>query len=175
MPGRTGTYGGRARCLGIDAPSKSELTMRLSIGLVSMLVAVSACAVRAPIGSSWEQDIRAAEQRHVAAFRSNDAATIDAILADDFLVNSPRYVVLDKTQLMGMVRSGVLNAASFNQSIEHIRRYGDIAVVMGADTISFAAPAPNAGRQINRRFTDIWRFQDGGWRFVARHANPICQ
>jgi ketosteroid isomerase-like protein len=149
--------------------------MRFSIGLVSMLVTVSACAVRTPNASSWEQDIRAAEQRHVTAFRANDAAAIDAILAEDFLVNSPRYVVLDKSQLMSLVRSGALNAASFDQSIEQIRRYGDIAVVMGADAISFAAPAPNAGRQIRRRFTDIWRFQDNQWRFVARHANPICE
>jgi hypothetical protein len=111
----------------------------------------------------------------VSAFRANDATAIDAILAEDFVVNSPRYVVLDKTQLMGLVRSGALNAASFDQSIEQIRRYGDIAVVMGADAISFAAPAPNAGRQIRRRFTDIWRFQDNQWRFVARHANPICE
>ncbi|HLA15235.1 MAG TPA: nuclear transport factor 2 family protein [Gemmatimonadaceae bacterium] len=59
--------------------------------------------------------------------------------------------------------------------MEQIRRYGDIAVVMGADSVTFAAPAPNAGRKITRRFTDIWRFQDNQWRFVARHANPICQ
>ena len=148
--------------------------MRISLGLIFVLALATSCAVRTPIASSWEQDIRAAEQRHVAAFRSNDAAAIDAILADDFLVNSPRYVVLDKAQLMGLVRSGALNASTFTQSIDHIRRYGDIAVVMGADTISFAPPAPNAGRQIRRRFTDIWRFQDNQWRFVARHANPIC-
>lgn len=149
--------------------------MRIAIGLISTMMFAAACAVRTPIASSWEQDIRAAEQRHVTAFRANDAAAIDAIIADDFLVNSPRYVVLDKGQLMSLVRSGALNASSFNQSIEHIRRYGDIAVVMGADAISFAPPAPNAGRQIKRRFTDIWRFQDNQWRFVARHANPICE
>jgi ketosteroid isomerase-like protein len=149
--------------------------MRISTGLVTILALAAACAVRTQTPSSWEEDIRAAEQRHVSAFRANDAAAIDAILARDFLVNSPRYVVLDKSQLMGLVRSGALNAASFNQSIEQIRRYGDIAVVMGADTVSFAAPAPNAGRQIKRRFTDIWRFQDNQWRFVARHANPICE
>jgi ketosteroid isomerase-like protein len=149
--------------------------MRISTGLVTILALAPACAVRTQIPSSWEQDIRAAEQRHVSAFRANDAAAIDAILASDFLVNSPRYEVLDKSQLMGLVRSGALSAASFNQSIEQIRRYGDIAVVMGADTVSFAAPAPNAGRQIKRRFTDIWRFQENEWRFVARHANPICE
>ena len=149
--------------------------MKMFIRLVSIVVLASACAARTPIASSWEQDIRAAEQRHLAAFRSNDAEAIDAILADDFLVNSPRYVVLDKGGLLNLVRSGALNASSFNQSIEQIRRYGDIAIVMGADNVTFAALVPNAGRQIKRRFTDIWRFQDNQWRFVARHANPICE
>lgn len=101
--------------------------MRIFTGMVSILVLAAACAVRAPIASSWEQEIRAAEQRHVTAFRANDPAAIEAILADDFLVNSPRYVVLDKRQLMALVRSGALNASSFSQSIEQIRRYGDIA------------------------------------------------
>jgi ketosteroid isomerase-like protein len=149
--------------------------MRIPTGLVSIFVLAAACAVRTPITTAWEQDIRAAEQRHLAAFRANDARAIDALLADDFLVNSPRYVVLDKRGLMELVRSGVLNSSSFTQSIEQIRRYGDIAVVMGADTATFAAPAPNAGRKIKRRFTDIWRFQDNQWRFIARHANPICE
>jgi ketosteroid isomerase-like protein len=147
--------------------------MRLTAFLI--LLSTAGCAVATQMDGSWEQDVRAAEQRHLAAFRGNDAAAIEAILADDFLVNSPRYEVIDKGQLMNLVRSGVINTSSFSQSIENIRRYGDIAVVMGADTAVFAPPAPNAGRKIARRFTDIWRLQNGQWRFVARHANPICE
>jgi hypothetical protein len=28
---------------------------------------------------------------------------------------------------------------------------------------------------IRRRFTDIWRYDNGQWRFTARHANPVCE
>jgi ketosteroid isomerase-like protein len=148
--------------------------MRIITGLLILLV-TAGCAAATQMDNSWEQDVRAAEQRHLNAFRANDAAAIEALFSDDFLVNSPRYEVIDKGQLMNLVRSGVINTASFTQSIENIRRYGDIAVVMGADTAVFSPPAPNAGRKIARRFTDIWRFQNGQWRFVARHANPVCQ
>ena len=145
--------------------------------VIGMLGAIAAlgqgCAMQQP-SASWEQEIRAAEQRHVAAFAANDAAAIEALFTEDFLVNSPRYDVLNKTQLMDLVRSGGLNASSFSQTIEQIRRYGDVAVVMGADRIVFSAPNPAAGRTINRRFTDLWRFDGRTWRFVARHANPIC-
>jgi ketosteroid isomerase-like protein len=149
--------------------------MRISIAPILIFMTAAACAGATRMSSSWEEDLRAAEQKHIAAFGANDVAAIDALLAEDFLVNSPRYAVFDKRQLMDLTRSGMLNASSFSQSIERIRRYGDIAVVMGSDAISFAPPAPNAGRKINRRFTDIWRFQGGQWRFVARHANPICE
>jgi hypothetical protein len=149
--------------------------MKIRLGLVLAWLTAAACAGAPRMSSSWESDLRAAEERHLAAFRANDSAAIDALLAEEFLVNSPRYVVLDKRQMMDLTRSGMLNASTFTQSIERIRRYGDIAVVMGADTAVFAPPAPNAGRKIKRRFTDIWRFQDGQWRFVARHANPICE
>lgn len=143
--------------------------------LVLILFLGAACAGTTRMSDSWEQDVRAAEQRHLAAFGSDDAVAIEALLSDDFLVNSPRYEVFNKEQLMGMVRSGVLNSQSFDQKIEHIRRYGDIAIVMGGDSVVFAPPAANAGQPIRRRFTDIWRLEDGEWRFVARHANPICQ
>jgi ketosteroid isomerase-like protein len=149
--------------------------LRIIGGVGVLLLITSACAMQRPAGRSWEQEIRAAEQHHLAAFASNDPATIDALFSDDFLVNSPRYDVLDKRQLMDLVRRGTLKTSSFSQSIDQIRRYGDVAVVMGADRVVFAPPAPNAGRTINRRFTEIWRFQDGQWRFVARHANPICE
>lgn len=149
--------------------------MNHCVRLVYILLIATACAGTRQVSDSWEQDVRAAEQRHLAAFGSDDAVAIEALLSNDFFVNSPRYEILDKAQLMGLVRSGVLNTQSFDQKIEQIRRFGDIAVVMGGDSVVFAPPAPNAGQPIRRRFTDIWRLEDGEWRFVARHANPICQ
>jgi ketosteroid isomerase-like protein len=123
----------------------------------------------------WEREVRAAEANHLAAFKSGDAAAIRALLADDFLVNNPRYEVADKDELMAMVEKGMLKATTFSQTIERIRRYGDLVFVMGGDTVVFAPPAPNAGPEIHRRFTDVWRRDGGQWVMVARHANPICR
>jgi ketosteroid isomerase-like protein len=148
--------------------------VRISSGFALTSLIAAACASTTQMSTSWEQDVRAAKQRHVAAFAANDAAAIEALFSEDFLVNSPLYQIADKQQLINMVRRGMLNTSSFTQNIETIRRYGDIAMVMGGDIVVFAPPAPNAGQRIRRRFTDIWRLENRQWRFVARHANPVC-
>jgi ketosteroid isomerase-like protein len=125
-------------------------------------------------GSAWEQEIRAAEKLHLKAFLDKDMTALDSLVSDDFVVNSPRNSVITKQQLLGMVRDGVLAISSFDQAIEAVRRFGDIVTVMGEDRLTYIAPSPNAGQTHRRRFTDIWRRQDGRWRFIARQASLIC-
>ena len=43
----------------------------LTLGLV-----IAGCAGTARMDDGWEQQVRAAEQRHLAAFRANDAKAI---------------------------------------------------------------------------------------------------
>jgi hypothetical protein len=125
--------------------------------------------------AGWEQEVRAAEARHVAVALANDVAGWDALLADDFVVNSPLNTIVEKPALLDFVRRGVLSASSFEQRIEHVRRFGDVAVVMGEDTVVWAAPSPMAGQTQHRRFTDIWRLQDGDWRFIGRQATLVSK
>ena len=135
-----------------------------------------ACASATPgnSGGSWEQEVRAAEQRHRAAFLAGDVAALEAMFSADFVVNSPLNVTVSKERLLEMVRQGMLSISSFEQNIEQVRRFGDVVVVMGGDTVVYAAPSPNAGLTHRRRFTDLWRQEGGRWRFVARHASIIC-
>jgi hypothetical protein len=123
---------------------------------------------------TWETDVRAAEAKHVQAFLTEDVPAIDAMLSAEFVVNSPLNSVVEKPQLLGMVKSGRLKASEFTQDIERIRRVGDVVFVMGSDRVVWAAPSPNAGRTDRRRFTDVWRLEDGRWVFIARQATILC-
>lgn len=144
-----------------------------SLPFVILMLALLGCAGHAPSYSSdsWEQQIRAAEERHRIAFLTNDVGALDAMFSDDFIVNSPQNRIIEKGQLLGMVRSGALAISSFDQKIESIRRFGDVVTVMGEDRVVYAAPSPNAGQTHRRRFTDIWQLQGNAWRFVARQAS----
>jgi hypothetical protein len=95
------------------------------------------------------------------------------MFSDRLAVNSPLNTVVNKTQLLEMVRSGRIAISSFMQQIEHIERYGDVAVVMGQDAVVYAPPSPLAGQTQKRRFTDMWQMENGRWRFIARQATVI--
>ena len=154
---------------------KKGLPLRVRVLLLLFLVAASRAGAAPPeTAGSWEQEVRAAEQKHRAAFLAGDVAALEAMFSDDFVVNSPLNSIVDKARLLDMVRKGVLTISSFEQNIEQVRRYGDVVVVMGADSVVYAAPSPNAGRTDRRRFTDLWRSEGGRWRFVARQASIIC-
>lgn len=144
-----------------------------SLSLVIVMLALLGCAGHAPSssGGAWEQQIRAAEERHRIAFLANDVRALDAMFSDDFIVNSPQNKVIEKGQLMGMVQGGALAISSFDQKIESIRRFGDVVTVMGEDRVVYAASSPLAGQTHRRRFTDIWQLQGNDWRFVARQAS----
>lgn len=43
--------------------------------------------------------------------------------------------------------------------IESINHFGDVVTAMGADAVTYAAPS--AGQTHRRRFTDLWRLEDG--------------
>jgi hypothetical protein len=49
--------------------------------------------------------------------------------------------------------------------------------IMGRETVDPRSDTPGAGlvagRTIKRRFTNIWKNEDGTWRLFARHANVI--
>jgi ketosteroid isomerase-like protein len=141
----------------------------LRISIAALFLTASARAA-----DTWEGEIRAAEAKHVQAFLAEDAAAIDAMLSDEFLVNSPLNSVVEKKQLVGMVKSGRLTISEFTQDIERLRRFGDVVFVMGSDRVVWAAPSPNAGKTDRRRFTDVWRLEGGRWVFIARQATLLC-
>jgi ketosteroid isomerase-like protein len=133
------------------------------------------CGRPAPLssGGDWEQQIRSAEEHHRKAFLAKDVAALDSLFADDFIVNSPQNRIIEKNELLGMVRGGALAISTFEQKIESVRRFGDLVVVMGEDRVVYAAPSPAAGQTHRRRFTDLWQLRRDTWSFIGRQASII--
>jgi ketosteroid isomerase-like protein len=121
------------------------------------------------MSTTWEQDVMAREEQNRAAFLAVDLAALDRLWTDDFSVNSPHNVVGDKRRTLALLESGRIRHTSVTAEIEHLASHGEVAVVMGREQV---LDRPE-GTIVHRRFTNLWRLEDGSWRCFARHANVV--
>lgn len=143
----------------------------------SLLVLFLACALASLSAQSAvskkEVEIGKLNDEEVQAFVKNDVPAMDRLWAESFVVTNPLNKFIDKKQLMEMVRSGFLAIPTFERRIEYVRFYGDVAVVVGEESVVWGGRMPNAGKTQKLRFTGIWQKQGRVWRQVARHANIV--
>jgi ketosteroid isomerase-like protein len=142
--------------------------------LAAILLFVSgvAGAQGAPSGATVEREIRRLDQMEADAVLRGDFATLDRLWAKDFTVNTPQNDVSDGTR--GRVLVGKISYTSFVRVAEAVLVRGDVVIVMGHETVVPKAPTPNAGKTLQRRYTNIWLKRDGEWHLGARHANVIA-
>ena len=119
---------------------------------------------------SWQQEIAALEEAHRRAFLERDVERVASLWSDQLLVNSPLNRVNDKQQLLALLRAGTSAHSEMDERIDVVERRKDLVVVMGSERIVNAPGGP----AFHRRFTNVWRQEDGSWRLLLRHANIIA-
>jgi ketosteroid isomerase-like protein len=116
----------------------------------------------------------AARTRLEAAFAAQDVEGVEALSASDLIVNTPANRVARRDTVIGFFRMGRMNYESMDVTIDGLDARGDHVVIMGEEVVVPKESAPNAGRIVRRRFTDVWRREsDGQWRLTIRHATIV--
>ncbi len=146
---------------------------------VGSLCLLAGCATAHPAAAPQlatdEATIRALEEQERIAVREQDFAALERIWSPRFMVNTPRnQVAPDRAVVLDIFRQGLAHYSAFDRRIESILFDGDLAIVMGAETVKPIGNAPHAGETVERRFTNIWKQENGSWRLLARHANVIA-
>lgn len=150
-----------------------------TIALVLLLGIPSWVGAMAQNRNADEQHVRELDDRERRAALERDVPALERLWSEQFTVNAPnnQVVVGRQANLDVFVRSGIINFARFDRSIEFVRVDGSFAVIMGLETIMPKADAPSAylvaGQLVRRRFTNIWRQEGDTWRLYWRHANVI--
>jgi ketosteroid isomerase-like protein len=138
------------------------------------MIGLTAGLLRAQSGKrneSVEREIRRLEMAHADAVLRGDLPAMDKIWTKDFTVNNP-FNGIDRAD---RIRTGAVTYSSFVREIESVQIHGNTVIVMGRETVVPKGNSPDAGKTINRRFTNIWMMRNGKWRLIARHASVICQ
>jgi hypothetical protein len=122
------------------------------------------------------EEIRKLDLAHADAIFKGDAAALDSLMDDEVTVNHPtNRIVNEKKELLNLIQQGVIRYTSFKRFPEKFLFFEDMVIVMGGEAVVPAQGAPNAGKSLQRRYTNIWLRRDGVWRLAARHANNVCQ
>ncbi len=121
-----------------------------------------------------EQKIRKLDLAQADAILRKDFQALDELYAKDFTVNNPRGEISKGNEAVKeLIRSGVVNYASFAREIELVLIYGKTVIVMGRETLVPNENSPQAGQTVRRRYTNIWMKRNGKWLLTARHASVI--
>ena len=120
-----------------------------------------------PVQGRDEHSVLQTEHEWLRALVECDRATLDTILADDFVDSNWKGELRTKRQML----EGLETARPYSQHLRDIKiqLYGSMAVARGLNEIS-----NKAGRIVMRiRFTDVLVYRHGYWQAVAAQETPM--
>lgn len=134
-----------------------------------MALGVLVQAAKASAGPKDIGTVAALDARYQEAVQRNDAAGMDRILADDFVLVTGSGKMYSKKDLLTEARSGRVQYERQDDSARTVRVWGDTAVV----TAKLWAKGSENGKPFEYRlwFSDTYARKPGGWRYVFGQAS----
>ncbi len=124
--------------------------------------------------NNTELTIRKLEQAEVQAILKGDTSTLfNELWAPEFMVNNPANLVVTKSDVATLIRTGKIDYTHFDRIVERISIIGNTAIVMGREEVKPKGVTDHAGKVVTRRFTNIWMKRDGKWKAVGRQATIV--
>ena len=143
----------------------------------AVVSAVLVCGLAAPARAQSgpvksDQDILIQlEHDWDAAFHRHDAAFIDRILADEFIVTYDNGVRADRKLELQLATSLNENIESSTMDEFIVKEFGNTAVVWF--TLHLVGPVNGQRVQNDYRFTDVFVLRDGRWQCVSSQSTRV--
>jgi hypothetical protein len=92
--------------------------------------------------------------------------------ASTFVANTPMGTILSGPEMRAIFANGSVGYARAEQAVEYAAQHSpELIVIMGGEVVVPREGSANGGKNIHRRFSDVFRLEDGEWRHDIRHAN----
>ena len=144
----------------------------VSIILLSMAVTTAFAQTAAKTverSDSGEQAVLQATQAWLDADERQDRATLDKLIADDFVGTAPRGRAVSKRDIIPEEGTTRGHGLSISAQDLKVRLLGDTAIVVGRGV-------PKTQERVPRpelRFTVVFAKRAERWQMVAAHLSPI--
>jgi hypothetical protein len=124
-----------------------------------------------------EASLRAADAEELQNVLTGDANAMRSLMHPNYMVNSPVNQVVRKDQLIKLLSEGKIASESIERTIEATAITGNVGIVMGRETV-VPKPTSELGlahgvKALERRFTNVFVFDQGNWRLLARQSTVI--
>jgi hypothetical protein len=124
-----------------------------------------------------ETNLRAADAQELRNVLAGDANAMRSLMHPNYMVNSPVNQIVRKDQLIKLLSEGKIASEAIERTIEATAITGNVGIVMGREAI---IPKPNSElglahgvKTLERRFTNVFVFEQGNWRLLARQSTVI--
>jgi ketosteroid isomerase-like protein len=147
------------RSIGLLSPSALAVGGALLLGFTNAR----------PSATDDAATVAALDTKYQAAVEANDAAGMDSILADDFVLVTGRGKVFTKADLLDEARSKRTKYEYQRDSSQKVRVWGNTAVV----TALLLEKGTDSGKPFEKRlwFSDTYVRTPRGWRYVFGQAS----
>lgn len=156
-------------------PHRRDLIQVLSgYGKLILMISALSLFIATDLNASSEEDaktVASSDTKYQAAVKSNDVATMDQILADDFVLVTGRGKVSSKTDLIESARKKEVTYERQDEEpgTQKVRVWGDTAVVTALLWIKAVQGRKPADYKL--WFSDTYVRTPTGWRYVFGQAS----
>src|SRR5215217_8551396 len=127
--------------------------------------------VETSITCSEEDEVRRMEYQWGEAFERKDVATLDGLMADEYILTDPLGNVRSKAESLTAIERNEVHFESTESDNVKIRINGDTAVVTGRSTFRGRYKGWSmAGRY---QYTDVLVKRRGAWKAVGSHITAL--
>ena len=123
------------------------------------------------VTTSAEDEVRRLELEWGVAFERGDMATLDRLMADEYILTDPLGTVRSKADSLAAINTREVSFESTRSDDVNVRISGDTAVVTGRSTFRGRYKGWSmAGRY---QYTDVLVKRHGSWRAVSSHITAL--
>ena len=120
--------------------------------------------------SAQEKHLRVLERTMLMSYVLLDFATLDQVLADDYIGISQDGTIQNKKQVVEMVRTAAIRLDSIPVSEPKSRLFGNVALLTGIRKYY------RAGRLLGVvRYSDVWELRRSSWQCSQSQLTSIIE
>jgi ketosteroid isomerase-like protein len=135
--------------------------------LASLVVWALNCAVGQNERNNPTSKVLALEKKWNDVYKRGDIATMDSLLADDFIITVEDGSTFSKPGYIAHNGDSAVHVEASEMSDLQVRMHGNTSVVTG----TYHEKGTEKGKpyEYHDRFTDVWMNINGRWQVIASH------